>query len=150
MSGRRSKQKGTRRELEFAQLCGGQRRIQELTIPDWLPKQITNGHPSWKVAWAARQNAKQRAWAAAQKAGWTFMPGRVQLTITYVFPVLRTRDHDNLVARSIGIVNGLKKVFFEDDSTDCLTLIVKAEVKPKEKRTVLVLETMPAEPMGAA
>lgn len=114
---------------------------QHLTIEDWLPDQISNGSikSNWRKVAKAKKAAKTMAWASAKQAGWEFVPGRVRLSIVYVFSVNRTRDTDNLYARSIGLVNGLKGTFFEDDSTDVLDLVVTAEVRRGVKATEITL-----------
>lgn len=116
---------------------------QSLTIVGWLPAQLANSHLSpWEVR-KRRQAAKTMAWTAAKQAGWRFVPGKVHLTVTLVFSVNRKRDTDNLYARVAGLVNGLKRDFFTDDSTDYLDLVVRADVRKGVKQTEITLE--PAE-----
>jgi Holliday junction resolvase RusA-like endonuclease len=100
------------------------------------------GKAQWRAI-KARKAAKVMAWTSARQARWQFVPGRVRLQITYVFPINRRRDIDNLYARSVGLVNGLKGEFFEDDDTEHLDLHVTGIVERGVKETRLVLEAIP-------
>jgi len=114
---------------------------QTLTIEDWLPAPVTNaGHGHWATKYRQAEIAKKMAWASAKQAGWAYVEGKVRLTITLIFGVRRQRDHDNAVARCKHLVDGLKGAFFKDDSTDWMELVVKTEVRPREKGVRLVLE----------
>lgn len=114
---------------------------QTLVIKDWVPAPLANGsHGHWSQRQKKIKAAKTMAWACARYAGWAFVPGRVRLTIVYVFPVNRKRDTDNLYTRSKGLVDGLKGDFFTDDDTEHLELVVLAVVLPKTTETRLMLE----------
>lgn len=117
---------------------------QQLVIERWLPEAISNGsHGHWSVKRAKLREAQDMAYASAREAGWQRIDGKVHLAIHYVFPDRRRRDLDNLVARSKGVIDGLKEHFFEDDSMDVLTLEVSAAVEPKRKALVVTLEARP-------
>lgn len=117
--------------------------IQSLSIQGWIPDQITNGQgkAQWRAI-KARKAAKIMAWACARQAQWQFVPGRVRLSITYVFSVNRKRDTDNLYARSVGLINGLKGEWFTDDDTEHLDLHVQAVVEKGIKETRITLEPL--------
>ena len=128
---------------------------QTAVIADWLPAPVLNGsrQQHWSVLRSRAATDKAHAWLAARHAGWRFVPGRVQLTVTFVFSVKRRRDTDNLYARAKHLVDGLKGVFFTDDDADHLDLVVRAEQRPGAKETRLVLESLsggpPATSVGA-
>jgi hypothetical protein len=100
------------------------------------------------------------AWASAKHAGWQFVNGRVRLTITLVYPRKYRVDADNLAARCKGLIDGLKNYtpprpvaiphtgievrrgFIEDDDTEHMELLVRAEVRRGEKATEITLEPM--------
>lgn len=115
---------------------------QHLVIQSWLPAPVLNGsrQKHWAVLAKEAKAAKVMAWASAKQAGWVFMPDKVRLTVIFVFPVKRKRDTDNLYARAKHLVDGLKKVFFEDDCIEHLDLRVSAVVEPGVKQTRLTLE----------
>lgn len=134
---------------------------QTLVIPAWHPKTSPNNQKRhWRAVQQNHHHDRDMAWASAKHAGWTFVPGRVRLTITFVYPRKYRVDADNLVARCKGILDGLKgrglsltllhtkgirmadtrHGFFEDDSSDILELRVRSEVRPGCKATELVLE----------
>lgn len=116
--------------------------VQTLTITDWLPPPVLNGsrQKHWAVLRKEADVAKKMAWAAARQARWTFVPGKVRLTVVFVFGVKRARDTDNTTARAKHLIDGLKKEFFHDDSTEWLELVVRAEVRRGVKQTVISLE----------
>lgn len=115
---------------------------QTLLIEGWLPAPVLNG--SRQKHWATLRKealaAKTMAWTSAKQAGWVFVPGKVKLTVVFVFGVNRHRDTDNLYARAKHLVDGLKVMFFEDDDTDHLELVVLAVVLRGVKETRMLLE----------
>lgn len=143
---------------------------QSLTIREWLPPPVLNGsrQKHWATLRKEAAAVKTMAWASAKQAGWTFVSGKVRLTVTFVFPVKRTRDTDNLVARAKHLVDGLKcrggmyvpvdtqgrmlgpaerriiaGGFFTDDSVDWLELEVQAMVERGVKETRVSMEAVP-------
>ena len=116
---------------------------QSLTIPSWLPAPVLNGSRQvhWTVLRKRAEADKIMAWSAAKQAGWTFVPGKVRMVVTLVFPVNRRRDRDNTMARCKHVIDGLKGVFFTDDSMDMLDLEVRAEVQPGTKATHIELSS---------
>jgi Holliday junction resolvase RusA-like endonuclease len=61
--------------------------------------------------------------------------------VTFVFPVHRRRDVDNLYARAKGVVDGVKRGgWIVDDSSEWLDLKVVTEVRSGIRATVLLLE----------
>jgi hypothetical protein len=137
--------------------------IQTAVINGWHPTMSANGsHGHWATRQKKHDIDRDTAWATAMQAGWVFVPGRVRLTIVLVYPQRygRGMDADNAVARCKGLIDGLKgfeakhlplvgvtldrptrrKGYFEDDSTDWLELVVRAEVEPGVKATRLTLE----------
>lgn len=117
-------------------------RAQTLTVRDWMPQWNPNGTGN-RSHWATLQKRKRAdevmAWAAARQAGWVRIPGKVRLEIVFVYPRKVRVDTDNLYSRVKGLVDGLKKEFFEDDSTDVLDLHVTAVVEPGTKETRMTL-----------
>lgn len=115
---------------------------QVLTIEGWLPEQVANGtHGHWATRKKKHDIAKKTAWAYATHAGWQRIDGKARLTITYVFSQKRRRDIDNLVARSKGLIDGIKP-FLVDDDSEHLELVVRAEVRPGEKGVRMELEAL--------
>lgn len=119
-------------------------RKQTLEIPGWLPPPVLNGSRQlhWSVLKRRADSTKLMAWTAARQAGWTRVPGRVRLTVTFVFTVNRRRDVDNMYARCKHLIDGLKGEFFADDSMDIMELTVKTEVQPGLKATRIELESL--------
>lgn len=115
---------------------------QRLTIPYWVPESLANGSRGhWSTHQRKLQDAHLRVWANARFARLKRITGHVRLTVTLVFPQQRRRDTDNLYARVKGVVDGLVKGgWIEDDDTEHLELIVRAEVRPGVKQTELLLE----------
>lgn len=112
---------------------------QRCVIEGWLPTDVANARLHWMARNRAHQEAKVRARSAALAAGWQFVPGRAHLTITLVFPVARTRDHDNAVARCKGVIDGLKVMFFADDDETRLRLTVRTVTQKGRTATELTL-----------
>lgn len=123
---------------------------QKLTIEGWVPPPVLNGSRQrhWSTLRAEAQAVKTRVWLAARAAGWVFVPGKVRLTVVFVFPNHRRRDIDNLTARCKHLIDGLKPRgviypgYFTDDSIDLLDLSVRAEVRPGVTATELTLEAV--------
>jgi hypothetical protein len=125
---------------------------QHLVIPDWHPTMSANGsHGHWATRQKKHDVDMMMAWASAKHAGWTFMSGRVKLTITLVYPRTYRVDADNLAARCKGLIDGLKgpnskkmlnSGFFTDDNTQWLELTVRAEVRKGCKQTEITLESL--------
>lgn len=115
---------------------------QRCVIPDWLPPAVLNGsrQKHWSTLRKQALQTRTMVWASCKHAGWTRVDGKVRLTVLFVFPVKRRRDTDNTVARAKHLVDGIKGVFFEDDDTEHLELVVRAETRPGQKRTELLLE----------
>ena len=114
---------------------------QSLVIPNFLPAQLANGpHEHWATKQSKKREASSMVRMAAMLAKWTPVPGRVRLDITFVFPQKRRRDYDNLVARTKGLLDGLKGRWFEDDDLEHLDLHVTAIVEPKVKETRITLQ----------
>lgn len=133
------------------------RAVQTAVIQHWHPTMSANGsHGHWATHQKKHNIDRDMAWACARQAGWEFVPGRVRLTITLVYPRRYRVDADNLVAKCKGLIDGLKTLhygggfnltpvirrsgFFTDDSTEWLELIVRAVVEPGVKETRLQLE----------
>lgn len=117
--------------------------VQTFLITGWIPEQLANGpQGSWRSTWRKKKDAAEMAYCAARQEGWDFMPGKVRMVITYIFPQKRTRDIDGLVSRSKGLIDGLKGHFFQDDDTEHLDLSVKAEVIPGIKATRVTLTSL--------
>lgn len=134
---------------------------QTLVIPDWHPTSSPNNQKRhWRAVQKNHHIDRDMAWASAKHAGWTFMQGRVRLTITLIYPRKYRVDADNLAARCKGLIDGLKthvptlkvavphtgldirRGFFFDDSTEWLDLRVLAEVRRGEKATEITLESV--------
>jgi hypothetical protein len=138
--------------------------VQTLTIKDWHPRTNVNGDNArrhWSVIRRNHDIDRDMAWASAKQAGWVFVPGRVKLTITLVYPQKYRVDADNLAARCKGLIDGLKdgrapgyskgrgtqfiagygniQGFFHDDSTEWLDLEVRAVVERGVKETRIEL-----------
>jgi len=118
--------------------------VQTLVIPAWLPEQVANGpHGHWSTRQKKLGNAQLVTWSAAKNARWIPVTGRAKLTVTFIFPVRRRRDIDNLYARAKGVVDGVKRGgWIVDDSSEWLDLSVLAEVEPGLRATVLKLEPL--------
>jgi hypothetical protein len=135
---------------------------QHMVIADWHPKSSPNNQKRhWRTVQKNHHIDRDMAWASAKHAGWQFVEGRVRLTITLVYPRKYRVDADNLAARCKGLIDGLKhhvptlkvtvphtgldirRGFFEDDSTEWLELLVRAEVRRGEKATEILLEALP-------
>lgn len=118
---------------------------QRLVIRDWLPDQLANGqHGHWSTRQKKITAAKEMVWASAKWANWQPVLGKARLTITLVFPVKRRRDRDGLYTRIKGVVDGLVQGgWITDDNLDVLDLEVRAEVRPGERGTELLLEQLP-------
>jgi len=128
---------------------------QTLTIPAWHPKTNVNGSNArrhWSVIRKNHDIDRDMAWAAAKQAGWVFVPGKVRLTITLVYPKRPLPDTDNAYSKIKGCLDGLHCHgcihqmqhigFFRDDSAEHLELIVRAEVVPGCKQTKIELEAV--------
>ncbi len=136
--------------------------IQTCTISDWHPTMNPNGGAGrhWATNHKKHEIDSGTAWASARHAGWVFVPGRVHLTVVLVYSVNRLPDPDNAVARTKGIVDGLKLHgspwvksrpgneilsrpigFFTDDSPTYLELTVNAIVERGKKEVRLTLES---------
>lgn len=116
--------------------------VQTCVITGWLPRPAMNvGHRHWAVRHRTVKAEKLTVWAYAHNAGWQRVEGRVRLTVTFVFPVERKRDLDNLHARAKSTIDALKP-FFTDDSPEWLELHVNAEVRKGERATELRLEAI--------
>ena len=115
---------------------------QRLVIRDWVPEQVSNGaHGHWSARWRKLTNAQEAAVVSARNRGWRPVRGPARLTITFVFPVARHRDQDNLYARAKGLVDGLVKGgYIADDRLGLLDLIVQADVRRGVRQTELLLE----------
>lgn len=115
--------------------------VQRCVIEDWLPDQLANGqHGHWSVKRKKLQAAQTMAWASCKYAGWTPVEGKAQLTVTLVFGINRRRDTDNLHSRVKGLIDGIVKGgWIADDDTEHLDLIVRSEVQPGRKATILEL-----------
>lgn len=143
-------------------------RVQTLEIRDWLPTVNPNGSRArrhWSVMRKFHDIDRDMAWAAARQAGWVFVPGRVRLTITLVFPRKPIPDPDNAVARCKGLIDGLKnrdqrvktgnqlapwvgciqQNFFTDDDSEHLDLRVNAVVEKGIKAVRITLEALDGE-----
>ena len=138
--------------------------MQTLTITDWHPTMSANGsHGHWRTHQKKHDVDRDMAWAAARQANWEFVPGKVHLTVTLVYPRKYRVDADNLAARCKGLIDGLKGRsslngvratmivngqlqpafgFFTDDSTEWLDLVVRAEVVKGVKATRLELRAV--------
>jgi hypothetical protein len=136
--------------------------IQRLTIRCWHPTTNPNGSNSkghWSTIRRRHDVDRDMAWASARQAGWVFVPGKVRLTITFVYPRKYRIDADNLAARCKGLIDGLNSAartqkiggtmvrtlgpgFFTDDSTEWLDLHVDATVERGVKETRLTLESL--------
>ena len=135
---------------------------QELVIRDWHPRTNPNGDNArrhWSVIRRNHDIDRDMAWASAKQAGWVFVPGRVKLTITLVYPRNTLPDTDNAYAKVKGLIDGLKhegmvkpgvgwwesaaaglRGFFTDDSTEWLELEVRAIVEKGCKAVRIELE----------
>jgi hypothetical protein len=118
--------------------------VQTMAIPDWHPTMSANGsHGHWRTHQARHDADQRQGLRYAEHFGWTFMPGRVSLTITLVYPRTYRVDADNLAARCKGLIDGLRlrkgRGFFTDDSTEWLDLYVKADVRKGVKATEITL-----------
>jgi Holliday junction resolvase RusA-like endonuclease len=115
---------------------------QMLVIPDWLPAQLANSsHGHWSTRQKKLRDAQIRVFVCARNADLQPIRGRARLTITLVFPNKRRRDIDNLNSRIKGVCDGLVRGgWLVDDSPEWLDLSVRAEVRPHERATELVLE----------
>jgi hypothetical protein len=139
--------------------------IQRCTITDWHPTMNPNGGTPHRMVQHKRHEIDSgTAWSTAKHAGWTFVPGKVRLTITLVYAVNRLPDKDNAYARCKGVVDGLKLHpspwlkpraefapdeflnrpigFFTDDKPELCELVVEAIVQKGKKETRLVLEVV--------
>jgi Holliday junction resolvase RusA-like endonuclease len=116
--------------------------VQRLWIGDWLPEPLTNvSADHWRKREKKLKAAQVMVWSYAKHAGWQPVKGCARLTVTFVFPVKRRRDHDGLVSRVKGVVDGVVKGgWIVDDNTDLLDLQVKAETRPGQKGLLLELE----------
>ncbi len=109
------------------------------TIPGWLPEQMANGsHGHWSQRQKKLTQAANMAYWHAKQAGWTPLTTRARLDIVLVFPQRRHRDHDNLVSRCKGLIDGIKP-FVVDDCTDWLDLHVSARVEAGCRAVVMEL-----------
>lgn len=144
--------------MTSSQAADGRATRQELTITNWHPTTSANrSHDHWRKIQRAHHADRDMAWASAMQAGWEFVPGKVLLTVVLVYPRLYRMDADNLAAKCKGLIDGLKaghapegrkfiagfgnvKGWFEDDDTEHLDLIVRAEVSKGVKETRLTLE----------
>ena len=111
--------------------------VNTVVIPDWLPEALANGaHGHWATRNKKLKAAQVMVWASAKHAGLQRVEGRAKLTLTFVFPVKRRRDTDNLYSRAKGCVDGLVHGgWIKDDSIEWLDLHVVAEVDPGRKAT---------------
>jgi hypothetical protein len=134
--------------------------VQRVVVPSWHPTTSPNGsHGHWAAHNKRHHIDRDMAWARAMQAGWTFVPGKVRLTIVFVYPRKVRVDSDNLVARCKGLIDGLKRHeglmgqgrtaayvrrqgFFTDDSTEYLELVVRAETQPGVKQLEIELEAL--------
>lgn len=142
--------------------------VQSLWISDWHPKSSPNNQKRhWRTVQQNHHHDRDMAWASAKHAGWEFMPGKVRLTITLIYPRKYRVDADNLAARCKGIIDGLKSQAFTtrhsrgeivyqragfctDDSTEWLELIVRAEVQRGRKGVHMLLESLSESASDAA
>lgn len=127
---------------------------QELLIRGWHPRTSPNGsHGHWSTHQRNHDVDRDMAWASARQAGWTYVPGRVRLTITLVYPRKPVPDPDNAVARCKGLIDGLTEKryvsgiqerrysgWFTDDSTEWLDLEVRVVVEKGIKAVRIELE----------
>src|SRR5437868_5844915 len=82
---------------------------QTVVIHHWHPTTNPNGsHLHWATHQKKHDIDCDVAWACARQAGWEFVPGRVKLTITMVYPRKYRVDADNLAARCKGLIDGLR------------------------------------------
>lgn len=125
---------------------------QSLTITDWHPTTSANARGNWRMTHKRHHVDRDMAWASAMQAGWTFVGGKVRLTIVLVYPRKYHVDADNLVAKCKGLIDGLRKEdistrdlrhgYFTDDDTEHLDLVVRAEVEKGVKATRITLESL--------
>ena len=116
---------------------------QRLVIPGWLPPPVTNTSRQrhWATVRKEVKDVKEKAWGYAQAAGWVPVLGRARITVIFVHPVQRHRDHDNTTARAKHLIDGLKP-WIVDDSTDWLDLSITNVVRRGERATEITLEAV--------
>lgn len=128
---------------------------QTLRVENWHPATTPNARARhWRQVQQRHHLDRDMAWARARQANWEFMPGRVKLTIAFVYPRTVRVDADNLVARCKGLIDGLKCPrfgrdcvnlhhlgFFTDDCVEFLDLHVNARIEKGVKATEISLES---------
>lgn len=113
---------------------------QTLVIEGWLPEQLANSHLSHWVRRRALAAAKERTAIHLRAAGFSPIAGKARLAITLVFPTVRLRDSDNLMARCKGVIDSFVALgLIEDDDTEHLEVAVTARVEPRRAAVEIVL-----------
>ena len=105
MSGRRSRDKGNRRELEFAQLCGGQRVplsgaaggefCEDVLMPNGWRAQVKSRADGFKTLYSALGNADVLALKADRKAWLIVMTADQFLEVYRTIKEVTLREHSD-------------------------------------------------------
>jgi len=112
-----------------------------VVIEGWLPHATVNARHHWAAANRNKRADQYHVMLALATSDMRRIRGKARLTVTFIFPVKRTRDIDNLYARAKSTIDVLVRGgYIVDDSTDMLELRVQAEYERGVARTIIELE----------
>ena len=112
-----------------------------VVIDGWLPHATVNARHHWAVANRNKRADQYRVMLELATGDIKRIRGKARVVVTFIFPVKRRRDTDNLFARAKSTIDVLVRGgYIVDDNTDTLELRVQAEYERGVVRTIIELE----------
>lgn len=110
----------------------------QIILP-WPPAMLNpNSIAHWSKKYRAKQSYKKACWAVAKNFRPQFADGKIKFRLTFVPPMKRNRDEDNLIASMKSGFDGLAQAWGIDD----LRFSFASEIVEPKRPGCVILETL--------